>query len=90
MNVTICILLLLLVGCSSLAAESPKPAPVYVYLFAHYEDHINLDLSEWRIKEVMRILSDAHRADPDRVAAAREFYGTDSEIFQSPEEMDAA
>jgi len=25
--------------------------------------------SEWRIKETMRILSDAHRAHPDRVAA---------------------
>ncbi|MCX6901589.1 MAG: hypothetical protein NT105_23160 [Verrucomicrobia bacterium] len=64
------------------AQESKKPLPVYVYLFAHYEDHINLDLSEWRIKEVMHILSDAHRAHPDRVAAVGEFYGADSEIFQ--------
>ncbi|MFA7002502.1 MAG: hypothetical protein WC429_00565 [Verrucomicrobiia bacterium] len=74
-----------LVACAPLvaaAAEASKQMPVYVYLFAHYEDHINLDLSEWRIKEVMRILSDAHRAHPDRVAAVGEFYGADSEIFQ--------
>ncbi|MBM3890747.1 MAG: hypothetical protein FJ388_16685 [Verrucomicrobia bacterium] len=56
--------------------------PVYVYLFSHYEDHINIELSEWRIKEVMRILGDAHRAHPERVAAVGEFYGADSEIFQ--------
>jgi hypothetical protein len=68
---------------SSLAAQDSKtPLPVYVYLFAHFEDHINLELSEWRIKEVMRILADAHRAHPDRVAAVGEFYGADSEIFQ--------
>jgi len=74
----------LTVGASFLLAaqETEKPLPVYVYLFAHYEDHINLDLSEWRIKEVMRILSDAHRAHPDRVAAVGEFYGADSKIFQ--------
>ena len=82
MNIIMCILLFLAVGCSRLAAESPKPAPVYVYLFAHYEDHLNLDLSEWRIKEVMHILSGAHRAHPDSVAAVGEFYGADSEMFQ--------
>ncbi|MBI5394144.1 MAG: hypothetical protein HZA91_02480 [Verrucomicrobia bacterium] len=73
-----------LVACAplALAEDAAKPMPVYVYLFAHYEDHINLDLSEWRIKEVVRILSDAHRAHPDRVAAVGEFYGADSEIFQ--------
>jgi len=64
------------------ADETKEPLPVYVYLFAHYEDHINIELSEWRIKEVMRILNDAHRAHPDRVAAVGEFYGADSEIFQ--------
>jgi hypothetical protein len=64
------------------AEQATRPLPVYIYLFAHYEDHINLEPSEWRIKEVMRILSDAHRAHPDRVAAVGEFYGADSEIFQ--------
>ena len=82
MNIIMGILLFLAVGCSRLAAESPKPAPVYVYLFALYEDHINVDLSEWRIMEVMRVLSDPHRAHPDSIAAVGEFYGADSEMFQ--------
>ncbi|MEW6358802.1 MAG: hypothetical protein AB1696_20875 [Planctomycetota bacterium] len=62
--------------------EAQEPLPVYVYLFAHYEDHINLELSEWRIKEVMGILDEAHKAHPDLVAAVGEFYGADSEIFR--------
>jgi len=64
------------------AQDTKKPLPVYVYLFAHYEDHINLELSEWRIKEVMRILDDAHRQHPKLVSAVGEFYGADSEIFR--------
>ncbi|MBI4659251.1 MAG: hypothetical protein HY735_10455 [Verrucomicrobia bacterium] len=74
----------LVVGASlSTAAEEPnKPLPVYVYLFAHYEDHINLELSEWRIKEVMGILREARSAHPKLVAAVGEFYGADSETFQ--------
>ncbi|MBM3891775.1 MAG: hypothetical protein FJ388_21885, partial [Verrucomicrobia bacterium] len=83
MRVLLCLCISLIVAASlAFAEETRKPLPVYVYLFSHYEDHINLDLSEWRIKEVMRILSAAHRAHPERVAAVGEFYGADSEIFQ--------
>lgn len=70
------------VSVSTFAEGQSTPLPVYVYLFAHYEDHINVDLSEWRIKEVMSILGDAHRAHPNRVAAVGEFYGADSEVFR--------
>ena len=79
--ICLCVSLIVITALAS-AQEAQKPLPVYVYLFAHYEDHINLELSEWRIKEVMRILSEAQRAHPKLVAAVGEFYGADSEIFQ--------
>jgi hypothetical protein len=49
----------LIVAFSLTLEAAGKPMPVYIYLFSHYQDHINLEPSEWRIKEVMRILSDA-------------------------------
>lgn len=68
-------------------ADQPAPMPVYVYLFAHFEDHINTELSEWRIREVMETLTEAHREHPDLVAAVGEFYGADSEVFAAREEQ---
>ena len=72
MRPLLCVCISLILGCPPcLSVEgTAKPLPVYVYLFAHYEDHINLELSEWRIKEVMGILSEAQKAHRGRCSAA--------------------
>ena len=67
---------------AAVGQDDTDEMPVYVYLFAHFEDHINIELSEWRIKRVMKTLTDARTDYPDLVAAVGEFYGADSEVFK--------
>lgn len=61
---------------------STEKAPIYIYVFAHTEDHINLDLSEERFRRLFPLIERYAIAYPQYgLSWSVQFYGADTQTL---------
>lgn len=78
----LCFASLVLVAVSALRAADAAKQPIYIYLYASVTDHVNLDVTEDRLRRLLPLLEKYRKAQPEaHVSATVLFSGAVSQAL---------